>query len=411
MVDNYSMNIKKKVFVFFFGFVLCAFIPAEILYSPTWGFSLDIPEDYSYIGGDNKDRFSFMNQGGAQLDLAVYYAPPGGRAPYASVEAMAQDVHRRLNNRGGLDTFEYRQKKVVVLELDFFFPEANGRTTPMKGWALCIELAYQSSRAGGSAGANNRASAQPGARPLLLAIAYGPANKPELMALNFSVLDSIAPEEADKYAVGPITEYSFPRETRIIAPVYGLGVEALIYKEDPEAAQSLIDREFQVLLYYHDSPYWQDAWIRFYRAIYRDSFERLGDIAFQVERRLNVPERENLDLADQALGWVQSFSYERNLVGSDFVNLVSAAVEGRGDCDSRAMLWSIVLQHANIPSAIMVSKHYGHAMGLADLAGSGARFELGGKRYLVAETTAPVSIGLIGENVSEVTNWLGIDFW
>jgi hypothetical protein len=49
-------------------------------------------------------------------------------------------------------------------------------------------------------------------------------------------------------------------------------------------------------------------------------------------------------------------------------------------------------------------------MGLADLPGSGARFELNGQRLLVAETTARVPIGLIGETVSEIDQWLGILF-
>jgi len=110
------------------------------------------------------------------------------------------------------------------------------------------------------------------------------------------------------------------------------------------------------------------------------------------------------------LMWVQSFSYERDFMGSDFVNPVSAATEGRGDCDSRAMLWAIVLNHANIPSGLMVSRHYSHAMGLADLPGTGARLEKDGKRFLVAETTAKVSIGMIGETVSDPVHWLGILF-
>ncbi|MCL2129653.1 MAG: hypothetical protein FWH35_04775, partial [Treponema sp.] len=119
---------------------------------------------------------------------------------------------------------------------------------------------------------------------------------------------------------------------------------------------------------------------------------------------------ENRDFADKALQWVQSFKYERDFMGSDFVNLVSAATEGRGDCDSRAMLWAIIMKQANIPSAIMVSRNYSHAMGLADLPGSGARFELEGQKLLVAETTTKVSIGLIGETVSEISEWLGISF-
>jgi hypothetical protein len=115
-------------------------------------------------------------------------------------------------------------------------------------------------------------------------------------------------------------------------------------------------------------------------------------------------------LAGKALEWVQGFAYERNFSGSDFVNPVSAALEGRGDCDSRAMLWAIILEQANVNAAIMVSASYGHAMGLVDMEGTGARFDWAGKQWLVAETTARVSLGLIGEKASDPGQWLGIIF-
>jgi transglutaminase-like putative cysteine protease len=247
-------------------------------------------------------------------------------------------------------------------------------------------------------------------------MAYGPAGRDELQALHFSALDSIIPEASDRFFPGPITELSFPRYTRVQMPVFGLGINANIFKEDAEAAQALIDREFLVLRRYQHAANWQEAWKRFYRAIYRDSFDRVIDIAFQVERKLaieaegrNSPLAER-DFADQVLSWVQSFEYERDLLGSDFINLVSAATEGRGDCDNRAMLWAIVLRQAGIPSAIMVSRLHSHAMGLADLPGPGARFPIEGQRLLVAETVANVSIGLIDETMSEIDTWLGILF-
>jgi hypothetical protein len=97
-------------------------------------------------------------------------------------------------------------------------------------------------------------------------------------------------------------------------------------------------------------------------------------------------------------------------MGSDFVNLVSAVREGRGDCDSRAMLWAMILSQANIPSCIMVSGDYSHAMGLADINGTGARFEFEGKKWLVAETTAQIAPGLIRQDISGKANWLGVSF-
>jgi hypothetical protein len=228
--------------------------------------------------------------------------------------------------------------------------------------------------------------------------------------LHLSVLDSVAPTEAERRYMGPVTEFSYPRGEIKKTRLAGLDVEAFTAAHDAEGAQALVDREFAVLKRYLNSPLWQEAWIRFYRAIYRDSWERLADAAFQLERYWNVPAEENRVLSGKALAWIQSFLYERDLMGSDFVNLVSAAFEGRGDCDSRALLWALILAQADIPSGIMVSAEYSHAMGLADLPGAGAHFEFEGKSWLVAETTAPVVIGLIEQRVSDIAYWLGIDF-
>jgi hypothetical protein len=224
------------------------------------------------------------------------------------------------------------------------------------------------------------------------------------------VLDSIAPSEEDRRHPGPITEFIYPRENRVALPLWGLEEEAWFFDVDEEAGQALIDREFEVLKRYIDSPQWKEAWIRYYQAIYRDSYDRVANAAFIVERTLNVPPLENRDFADTCLQWIQSFTYERHFEGSDFINLVSALVEGCGDCDNKAMLWAIIMNQANIPAAIMVSREYSHAMGLADLPGTGARFETGGKRWLVAETTADVPIGLIAQEMSDPRGWIGITF-
>jgi hypothetical protein len=241
-------------------------------------------------------------------------------------------------------------------------------------------------------------------------LSYGPAEKKELMSLYLSALDSLAPEEGDRRCPGPVTEFSYPRQNRRLMPLAFLDAEAWFYEEDAEASQALVDREFAVLKLSLLGGRLDEARKRFYRAIYRDSFERLEDAAFVVERKLNVPPLENRDLAERILQWVQGFTYERDLMGSDFVNLISAAREGRGDCDSRAMLWALILNQADIPAAIMISAELGHAMGLADLPGAGARFETEGKKWLTAETTAKTALGLIAKDYSEISKWRGIVF-
>ncbi|MDR1248509.1 MAG: hypothetical protein LBK63_04310 [Treponema sp.] len=362
---------------------------AEPLASPSWGFRIDLPQDYEHVSGDGRDKFSFRTPGGANFELSVY--PPGLQTGYSGLEALAEDVNRRLSNSGDSSVFTYRNRKAVLLELNFSIPaRSNGRDARLSGWGLCMELEEQN-----------------GGTPLILALAYGSADREDLELLHLSALDSLSVQEGDQRYPGPMTEFAYPRGKRERASPAGLELEAYVHEQDSQGAQALVDREFEVLRRHADSPRWQEAWARFYRAVYRDSYGRLGEIAFALERFWAA---ESAGLAGKALEWVQSFAYERNFLGSDFVNPVSAALEGRGDCDSRAMLWAIILEQANIPAGIMVSADYGHAMGLADLEGTGARFDWAGKKWLVAETTAPVSLGLIGEKVSDPAHWLGIVF-
>jgi hypothetical protein len=375
---------------------------AEPLYSPAWGFRIDLPEGYTYQAGDGKSSFSFKSPEGAVFDLAIYQ----GR--YKSVEALAKETGRRIGNTGDISYFDYHNKKAALMELNF-----SGNT----GWGLAVELAPVT----GGQGSGGTGTG----RPQLLALAYNPAGKTDLSILHLSGLDSIAPSEAERRKSGPVTEFGYPRGTLKKTPLAGLELEALIAEHDAEGARALVTREFSLLRRHLFTPDWQDAWIRFYRMIYRDSWERLADAAFRLERYWNGAGdpaagsairaaedggEQNLELAKKALKWVQGFKYERDLMGSDFVDLVSAVTEGRGDCDSRTLLWAIILAQANISSSIMVSREYSHAMGLADIPGAGARFEAGGKKWLVAETTARVDIGLIGSDMSGIAGWIAVPF-
>jgi hypothetical protein len=390
--------------------LLAAFAAAPLdaipIASSTWGFSLDPPEGYTLSGGDNRNEFSFVSPFGTTLYLAVY---PKASSP----EVLAGEFERKLGASAERHAFKYHGRRALVSALSFPGDRANER---FSGWAFYVEL--------NGAEASRPASPQP---PILVAVAYGPPGD-QFQALHLSALDSIAPAAEDRLRPGPITEFSCPAGERkqypLASPAGADGTsvpDAWFREDDAEAAQSLVDREFAVFKRYADSKNWREAWKRFYRAVYRDSFDRLKDAAFVLERLWNTSgngtvnrNQEARTLAEQTLRWVQSFKYERDFLGSDFVNLVSAAQEGRGDCDSRAMLFAIILEQAGVPAAMMVSREFGHAMGLADIEGEGARFPFreSGKSYnwMVAETTAPVGIGRIERNQSEITKWLAIVF-
>jgi hypothetical protein len=355
-----------------------ALLSAEPMYSPTWGFSLDLPEGYEYTDGNGSDRFSFQSPTGAAVDIAVYLSV------YQNVTELSHDIERRLGNKGDIAFFEYGDKTAALMKLDFL---------DYVGWALCLELDV----------------ATDGAPVLLAALAYAPANAAGMDVFHLSALDSFAPAETDRRRPGPITEFTWPRGQVQEAPIAGTDLKTLVRQYDAEAAQALIEREFALMRRYESSPNWQEAWIRYYRAIYRDSYDRIADAAVRLEQKWNDGDKRAF--AVRALNWVQNFTYERgDFSGSDFVNLVSAVIEGRGDCDSRAMLWAMILHRGDVPAAMMLSRAYSHAMGLADIAGEGARFEAGGVQWLVAETTDKVDIGLIREDVSNTDLWLGVLF-
>jgi hypothetical protein len=367
-------------------FLLLMLVPvlvfAEPLYSPTWGFFLDLPEGYNYIDGNDRDRFSFSGPGGAMFDLVIYYDG------YGTMDNLVNDINRRIGNTGEVDSFNYNEKQAAIIELNF---------GGYRGWGLCVELEVSSD----------------GRLPLLLALAYGPAGRNDLELFHISALDSICPSVEERYYPGPIIEYSYPRGEMKQVRLEG-GINALVRENDAQAAQVLIEREFFILSNYANTQFWQEAWLRYYRFIYRDSWDRINNPVSALVANWGGFNANNETakkaFAQRALAFVQGFNYERGLSESDFINLVTAVVQRRGDCDSRSMLWAIILARADIRSAIMVSRQYSHAMGLAEIDGNGARFDAYGTRWMVAETTDKVDIGLIAQDVSDPRHWIGIIF-
>jgi hypothetical protein len=412
MITVIPRGLKIRRFIRVFLLISLSRLPAAPYVSP-WGFRVDLPPGYQAQSAAGDTGVSFRNPQGAVFEILV----SRGTDPQRYLE----NVLPQLGSRKEVESFMYHNRKAALAELEFSPGAASpARGTVYRGWGLCLDRGDS----------------------LLFALAYGPAGTEGLDILHLSCLDSVAPTRAEQRYCGPVTEFAWPRGPLREIPLFNTQIKALFAEGDAEAAQALVDREFQVLRYFEKGPQWQEAWRRFYRMIYRDSWERIAQAAFLLERRwavedllpgtlppegaaLNRPDspasegtgralpREtpaDLRLASRALSYIQEFTYERNLMGSDFVNLVSALAEGRGDCDSRALLWALILAQANIDSGIMVSRDYSHAMGIANIEGQGARFPFEGKQYLVAETTTKVDPGLIAQNMSEISKWMGIGF-
>jgi len=369
--------------------VLLLFIPfiafADPMYSPTWGFHIDLPGGFKYVEGDGKDRFSFDGMDGMKVDIIVY------NNVYNSMLELANDVNSKLNNKGEVDFFRYRDKQAALLILDF---------GGFSGWGLAVEL-------------NNPPGSE--SRPILLALSYSPAGKDGYEIFHLSVLDSICPTSADRYYPGPVMEYSHPRGEIKHTPLAINGLFSMVYENDAEAAQYFIEREFKVMEAYLMTNYIQAACTRYYRAIYRDSYDRVLSSALAVAQNLGAGairnDQQKREFAQKVLTFVQGFEYERDFSGaSDLINPVTAITQGRGDCDARAMLFALILANADIKSGLLMSYYYSHAMALADVPGSGIRFESHGIPYLLAETTSKINIGLIDQDLADFTRWFAIVF-
>jgi len=368
--------------------LLLVFIPvlalAEPMHSPTWGFFMDLPEGYAYTDGDALNQFSFSGPEGLMFDVIVY------NGHFSSLMELANDVNRRLSNRGEVDFFRYRNRQAAVFTLIF---------GDFLGWGIAVEL----DRHGNS-----------NIQPMLLALSYGPSEKRHLELFHLSALDSVAPSAQDRLYPGLITEYSYPRGNAKSTPIAFAGLSAMIRENDAEASQDFIEREFKVLLAYLNTTYLQAATIRYYRSIYRDSFDRIEDALNVVARHYgghtassNVQRRE---FAQRVLTSIQNFSYERDLTGSDFLNLVSLVSEGSGSCDNRSLLYIMILARANVRGAMMLSHYYSHAMALLDLPGTGSRVGSHDVMWLVAETTDKIDIGLIAQEISDMQHWFAVVF-
>ncbi len=71
---------------------------------------------------------------------------------------------------------------------------------------------------------------------------------------------------------------------------------------------------------------------------------------------------------------------------------------------------AILLRREDIDAIMMVSLKHEHALAGIDAPGTGARFPFQDKRWLVAETTAKVGIGMIDAGQADPADWIGVAF-
>jgi hypothetical protein len=184
---------------------------------------------------------------------------------------------------------------------------------------------------------------------------------------------------------------------------------------DPAAAsasQDVIEREALVLSAYGGVPsLFYEAWSRYYRLIYRDSYVRLSALAEALkEGPLPVDGIPPEDAAKRLLAWLQGFSYGSTDGFSDLLAPSAACATGTGDCDSLALVLLILMDGYGVGGRILISYQAAHAVAALDIQGRGLRYTEGNDNWLVAELTSRLPLGVLPERLDGVDDWFSVDF-
>lgn len=367
---------------------LCLSVPAHaaVFSAEDGSFSLDLPEGF----------FLSMHEGaGYEFTHPVFpvrlVARQYDERLFDSPAACLSDAFSRLSAQSEMTSFNWQGFNSVIARFD----AAGNR----RGWALSV--------------------AQPASKRILILLSYTEGSQEDYTPLVLSSLDSVSVDRGVQRAEGPVTAFAYPSkaEKSITLTVGGLRVQTQIGIEDAEANGSLIDREFSVLRLYQAEPslasVMSAALARYYRLIYRDAYGRLAKAALAIGDAVKKTAPTDRELITALLSWQQNAVYGRNFAGSDFTPLPLALTGAASDCDSRALLLAIILNHLNYGTALFVSPEKSHALlgvdtGTADM--QGFSFEAEGKNYIICETTAKVTPGKIAEDMAERSLWFALCF-
>ncbi|MFA6937246.1 MAG: hypothetical protein WCQ67_03345, partial [Treponema sp.] len=231
-----------------------------------------------------------------------------------------------------------------------------------------------------------------------------------------STLDSLCIDRGSYYSPGIMTSYLYPATSKkipVTLEIDGKKINTQLDSNDSDASNFVISREYNLLTLYAQNENWKEAWLRYYRMIFRDSYLRMSRPAFDIYNEIAPACADETDLAQKLLTWTQSFSYDRakSENESDFTSLPDVLLKKGNDCDSRSMLVSVMLQNMNIDSIIFISAEYSHAICGLVSTHPGQSITVNDKKYLTGETTAKgLTWGMISQDMSDFTKWLAVTY-
>ena len=371
---------KYQLYYFLLIFLLTSVIAgAEEFYIEEYDYFLDIPAGWQVYDVSDISRAAFAN---SSLTAVAQVISMAGES-YQSADAMYEELRTEIGAEGDAAPFLFSGRDSVFSDLGFI---SNGNK--MRGYFIFI---------------NGRQS------DFILMAFSGISLYEEIHDFLLSVLDSFSPSSGEKYHPGPVSQFYYPfpgrdEQQRVVIINNRRGSIPYDQKEIA-AAQVLIEREARILASYKEKEKRVGAWQRYYRMIYRDNYHRLDKLYLFLE---NIFRTGVADLPRDLLAWVQGFSYSRTGTLADLQSPLSSALTRTGDCDSRALLYTMLLHHFKIDALLLVSSRYSHSLAGVNVPGQGARIHFDDNSYLIAETTDQVDLGLIDRDMANPSGWIPV---
>ena len=382
----------QKFFFFFLILFSVSFAFAEPITDRDFGFSLDVPEGFE-ISDYTDDGMSYVFSH-PNIPVTLIMKITADQNAKTAKDVLKSNLNK-LNAKGDTDSFTW-----------------SGQICGISNFSMMIDASYTGWAVTAPVKINGY---------YVLLLCYAPTDKPGCEQFIISTLNSLCIDDECRNMPGIITSYAFPSEGRkaISLKIGGKQIKTSLDKSDLEAAKFTVDLEYAVLNLYANHKMWKEAWQRYYRMIYRDNAGRIEQAASDIynalypELKMKYHDDADIKYAQELLTWVQNFSYQRASTKneSDFTSL-PVVLNGTGnDCDSRSMLISALLNYTGIDTAILISREYSHAVVVTDIPAPGQTFTMeNGREYLIGETTAHVTWGMISQDHADRTKWIPVSF-
>ncbi len=362
--------------------LFCLSLP---LFSVEWRFeptdsSIHLPEGWELFDNSESGRTSFINPEGTIIFQVSLY--PG--STYTSDEEMMDSHLQELDIlESDSSRFPFQGGMVSLADCIFLSSGSN-----IRGWFLFIDGTDYDYYLTGI----TEESLYADSLPWIL-----------------SCLDSFSINEEGRAKPGAVSSFLTSDEGTLYKTSLEfcgrqIPFEYLSGRED--ASQLLIEREATILNSYKDPDNFAAAWKRYYQIISRDTAWELREISDFLEEMLAG--KSNREKAEMVLSWLQEFEYGSSDSFSDLLAPVKVLLNRTGDCDALGLVYCSIMNSMGIPSLLMVSYIYSHSMSAVLVDDGGAGFLYNEDRYVVAELTKKVKLGMISQDMADMKNWIVI---